>query len=76
MRHPGHTSDSEWYFNSKKLLENERREPFQAGHDRNRGVEKHPVPEIAVSIVAELVQVRRAERVKVVEGPFEVRSES
>src|SRR5258708_12086410 len=31
-------------------LENERREPFQAGQDRNRRVEKHPVPEIAVRV--------------------------
>jgi xanthine dehydrogenase accessory factor len=34
------------------------------------------VPEIAVSIVAELVQVRRAQSVKAVEGPFELRIEN
>jgi xanthine dehydrogenase accessory factor len=34
------------------------------------------VPEIAVSIAAELIAVRRAQRRKAVEGPFEVSSES
>jgi xanthine dehydrogenase accessory factor len=34
------------------------------------------VPEIAVSIAAELTQVRRAERRKLVTGPFKVRSET
>jgi hypothetical protein len=29
------------------------------------------VPEIAVSIAAELIQIRRAEALKAVEGPFE-----
>jgi xanthine dehydrogenase accessory factor len=30
------------------------------------------VPEIAVSIAAELIQVRRAEAFRAVEGPFEI----
>ncbi len=34
------------------------------------------VPEIAVSIVAELIRVRREQKVKAVEGPFDVRSET
>ena len=34
------------------------------------GIGAVTVPEIAVSIAAELIQIRRAERVKMVEGPL------
>src|SRR5580704_2831295 len=46
--HPGHTFDLEWYLGGGRRLENERGQPLKSGQNRSRGIEKRPIPEIAV----------------------------